>query len=414
MKPAVRGIFGRIRRQSLPAETASARRSEGVVDTFHHSRSKSISDALIGRVEEHCDNRPLLMQSSNKCDEASFFTLPTELHVQILLALQYQDLCSFRATSTRARDLLNEGEVIRQWINQKADRQQLQLYPPPTDPTFQYLLAQESRQRRCIALATVLAEYIEREILRYTLRRLDVFPNRSRNEVFQTVKLQLRDKMVPLIITLQHYFEQTAAILLRTVRVSGDTFRPMYRAQEREVIESYDPDQLHLVHKFWMFIIWLSNQILQRPSYAGTFERTIRGWSMDPPLNRFTYRLFLILGNMDAMVPLINATTPKHRRKVIDSLLSGLDPERTVMWQQHWQALTATGEKQVTKEQAKKILSLELSDTEVWVESAEVVLIQKNVILPQSNVPIGTPWQVMDFLCDLAVYDVLHLPPSMQ
>ena len=132
------------------------------------------------------------------------------------------------------------------------------------------------------------------------------------------------------------------------------------------------------------------------------------------PLNRFDYRLFLVFGNIDALVPLVRAGTPKQRRKVMDSWLSRLNPDRNILWHQYWQEIPAAYGKQVTREQVKRVLCLEQSATDLWVESAEAVLVAKDEILPQENVAVGTPWQVMDFLCDLAGYDVLHLPPSMQ
>jgi hypothetical protein len=218
--------------------------------------------------------------------------------------------------------------------------------------------------------------------------------------------------MVPLILMVQHYLEHCATILLDTVAISSEAFHSTYLPRERHIIEGYEPEHLHLAHKFWMFLTWLSRQILHRPSYAGTVERTVRGWNMEP-LNGFDYRLFLIFGNMDALVRLVRAPSPKARRKVIDTSLARLDPERSVLWQQHWQGVAGARGKQVTKEQVKRALSVQLSASDVWSESAQIILVEKDQIPPQGNVPIGTPWQVMDFLCDLAGYDVLHLPPSM-
>ena len=367
--------------------------------------------------EHRCDQHmvtSILIASDSRRESADIFSLPTELHIQIFLALQCEDLCNFRAVSTKSRDLLSEGEIVRQWIIHHADKQQLKLYSPPAEPTFEYLLEQQARHRTASELATVLAAYIEKEILRYTLRRFDVFPNRTRHEVFHAVKTQLRDKMVPLILMVQHYLEHCATILLDTVAESSEAFHSTYLPQESLLIEGYEPEQLHLAHKFWMFLTWLSRQILHNPSYAGTVERTARKWNMEP-LNGFEYRLFLVFGNMDALVRLIRAPSPKARRKVVDTSLARLDPEGSVLWQQHWQGVAGERGKQVTKEQVKRALDVQLSASDLWSESAQTILVEKDQITPPASdrVPIGTPWQVMDFLCDLAGYDVLHLQPSI-
>ena len=228
--------------------------------------------------------------------------------------------------------------------------------------------------------------------------------------------MQLKHKMIPLIITLRHYLEQCAASLIRTTRITGATFRNVFLPQTAEVISAYDVDHMHLVHKFWMFLVWLSGQILRRPTYAGTVERTLRGWSTDERIPHFEFRLFLVFGNVGALTQLIRAHTPKHRRKVIEKFLARLDPERNVQWQLHWQNTGATSGKQVTKEQTDLILNLELSELELWVGSAHKVLVQKGKILKNDqndHIPVGSAWQVMDFLCDLAGYDVLHLPPPL-
>ena len=353
------------------------------------------------------------MAHDSRHPRANIFTLPTELHVQIFLTLQCEDLCNFRAASHESNHLLSEGEIVRQWILRNTDEYQLKLYPTPTQPTFQNLLEQQARHRTASEFATLLASYIETEILRYTLRPPDLFSSRSGNEAIHAVKMQMREKMIPLILTVQHYLEHCAATLLDTIVNSSEDFQSTYLARERLVVESYDAEQLHLAHKSWMFLTWLSRQILHPPSYAGTLERTARGWSVEP-LNAFEYRLFLILGNVDALVQLLKAPSPKARRKFIDSSLARLDPERSVLWKQHWQSIAGARGKLVTKEQVKRALGVQLSESDVWAESAQVVLMEIGQISPQGNGSrIGTPWQVMDFLRDLAGYDVLHLPPSM-
>jgi hypothetical protein len=308
----------------------------------------------------------------------------------------------------------------------------LKLYPTPENPTFQYLVDQEARRKEAVALAREISDYIAGmriyrvqrrlrrtncldEILEFTLRRHDVLPTKSRDEVFHAVKMQLKHKLIPLILTLRHYLEQCAAILVRTTRITGATFRKVFLAEAAEVIASYDVEHMHLVHKFWMFLAWLSGRILEQPMFARTRERTLRGWTTDG-MPHFDFRLFLIFGNIAALTRLIRAHTREDRLEVIEKLLSQLDPERSVQWQVHWQNTGSTAGKQVTKEQSDLILNLDLSETELWVYSAHKILVKKGKIRKnESNdhLPVGNACQVLDFLCDLAGYDVLHLPPTL-
>ena len=343
---------------------------------------------------------------------ADIFSLPTELHVQVFLELQYQDLCSFRALSTRARDLLAEGEIVRQWLFQNTDRHQLKLYLPGAESTFQHLLNQQRRSRTATVFATLLADYVEQKILRYTMQWRDEYPIETKKELLHSVTKQLGESMIPLTMTVQHYLEQSASILIEASSSSSTDYRPTYRSQERKIFEKHDSEHLHLAHQFWMFLIWLSDQILHRPSYAGALERTVRGWSMEP-LNRFDYRLLLLFGNVNVLVKLLQAGTPKQRRKTMDSWLARLDPDRDVQWQQHWQKATAACGRQLSmaRQHVKRVLDVKLSARDLWVESAEAVLIAKDELLPQEDGPIGTPQQVRE-LTGRRITRVSHTPRS--
>ena len=92
--------------------------------------------------------------------QTNLFSLPAELQTQIFLDVSQCDLYAFRAAGKRAHDLLREGEILRQWINQNADRQQYKLYPPPENATFQYLLDQEARRKEAEVLAGEISDYI--------------------------------------------------------------------------------------------------------------------------------------------------------------------------------------------------------------------------------------------------------------
>ena len=261
-------------------------------------------------------------------------------------------------------------------------------------------------------MATMLAEYVEREILRYTLRRLDVYPTKSRTDVFEAVKAQMRDEMIPLIFTVQHYLEHSAEALLSVLASPDHNLSRDYAPLERKIFESYDADHLLLAHKFWLFLSWLNSQILNRPSYVGALERTMRGWITDP-LDRFEFRLFMVFGNFGAMKKLTRLGSYKHRRRVVEMWIRQLDPEQSVQWRQNWQDVMPRLGECPTKQQAAAALELNFSAGGVWVDSARAILIKEGLVAEDSDKEIGTPWQTMDFLREIAGYDVLHTPPSM-
>ena len=55
---------------------------------------------------------------------------------------------------------------------------------------------------------------------------------------------------------------------------------------------------------------------------------------------------------------------------------------------------------------------MKLNVEDVWVEEARAVLEERGSLKAGEDVEVGSPWQTMDFLCEIAGYDVLHTYPA--
>lgn len=242
---------------------------------------------------------------------------------------------------------------------------------------------------------TTLAD-IEREILRYTLRRLDVYPNQSRDSVFRTVRTQLSVKTLPLILQLQHYLERckeiaegclTANILVES---SNDHVFEAFQTEESRVIECYNTDALILTHKFWLFLCWLMKQILNSPSYLNGIERRMRRF----PVSSFPevdLRMFLVLANTSGLRTLMKSKSHTDRRSHINDTIRRLDPKLCVNWESEWRALSHSFG-QAPKDVAARLVALRFhNDGSVWLNSAQRELCKRGVEMGRGSLEVGSP-----------------------
>ncbi|KAF2481889.1 hypothetical protein BDY17DRAFT_325397 [Neohortaea acidophila] len=344
-------------------------------------------------------------------------SLPTEIHTSILQTATFPDLCSLRQTCKALHRLLSHGDILRHWLHAHLAPHQLALFPLPSTPTFTYAVEQQRRHDAATETAALLSEFIEREVLRVTLKRLDVYPQHSRAELSVLVKAQLKEKLVPLLLTVQHYLEKFAEAVLRCVgnEQGSENFDTLYdelRAAESRILDSYSPEQLLQTHKFWLFFCWLHNYILDRPDYECTRGRPL-AYGVGESDRRYQFRLMLVLGNLSALRTLLKAETDVERFELITSWTRRLDPELNSLWRRQWEAVVFGCRQPLAARQAKAALRLTLSVGEVWVDGATAALVSRGLLRVDKNRDVGSPWQALDFLFDVAGYDVLQTPPSL-
>ena len=115
--------------------------------------------------------------AAGSISKVDILTLPTELLAQIVERLPFRDLCALRLVSRTTNMLLSEGDIIRRWTTCTISASQRALYhhssSVPNTMSMRYALEQHRRRLIAFRLATRYAHYVEREVLRYTLRRRD-------------------------------------------------------------------------------------------------------------------------------------------------------------------------------------------------------------------------------------------------
>ncbi|KAK4549244.1 hypothetical protein LTR36_007702 [Oleoguttula mirabilis] len=350
------------------------------------------------------------------CGKATLITLPTELLAQILQHVPFKTLCAVKASCSAANEQISEGDIIRQWSKAKFHPRQTELYPQPDPATFLYVVEQERRAQIVQSSAVWYTNYIEHDIVRHMLRRRDTpLTEHQFHDSFRPVWEEIGMKLIPLLLTLQHYLDSFKDAILESCGTESPhqarTFRHQYATRRRAILAQYDPEHLLLLYKFWLFLSWVDNALLKRPSYVGTFERAVRGWSGEP-LREYDTNVIMTLGHLTVRRQMMSLNSFKERRKLVDTCMRDLDPASSSSWREHWKRYGLRYGHCPTKQAAKAALKVKMQAGEIFADSARAILVEQGLLDADTDLEIGTSQQCSDFLTEIAGYDVMHVPPS--
>jgi hypothetical protein len=255
-----------------------------------------------------------------------FFALPTEIQVQIVSLVTYVDLLSLRQTSHSFHHLIHTHEttIVRNIFSYPSLRPRhsellLQLYPPPTraaDMKLSYLFSLSNRYRACFHLASALSVNVSES----------VFGASHGPKYWKSLRPKCANmipKMIPGLCTLFHFFETYRSKLLG--RLDDPLSRPLLRSNaiEESIISTYSGDTLLEAHQIYQILHASLSRALRPPSYAGTVERSLRGWRRAPASNDDIVKL-LIFGNLPAVWRVMTKSTYNTRVEALDTAMHDL------------------------------------------------------------------------------------------
>lgn len=217
--------------------------------------------------------------------------------------------------------------------------------------------------------------------------------------------------MTPLLFIIGHYFSSCQRILLEELdRTAGSaTFDEEFQEKTHSVFTAYSKQNLLSTYYMWLFLSWLFNQIMNRPSYAGSVERAVRGWTAEP-LDSPSLTVMLIHGNMSGVKDLLKLKTYNERRKWANAYLKTLHPDQNVRWAEKWRSLDLVTEQQPTKDQVMFALIPRMHLDTVWMAGARPALTEIGLELSDLE-SRGSAAMTVRFLSDLAGYDLFHEDP---
>ena len=90
--------------------------------------------------------------------------------------------------------------------------------------------------------------------------------------------------MTPLLFILSAYLSRVKALVLDLASSDDLSVECQAHVDAHTVamLQGTPIYDLRMLHYMWLFLLWLLNALIARPTYAGTIERTVRGWNADP------------------------------------------------------------------------------------------------------------------------------------
>lgn len=286
--------------------------------SFGSLRSKvtlvSKPTSIVEHQEEILAENPTEPHTITLCD--LFLTLPNELQAQIIAPLPIHSILELRRVSKSFHTLvtLNESPIARYHIAHNLPSYALQLYPLP-DPAFvnlHYLCSIWHRLNVAEKLATRIAAQATKEIfLRTTETQLRDFEPQHR---------RMRQRLTPLVFTLFHFFETYRDLHVRHLMMGGTplNFEPYtMNPIECQVMAMYDDKTLLKVHQVFPLVISSFSRRLRPPSYAGSIERSFKGYLKGRPADE-VYATIILVGGLRQAQRFWETKGYNARRQAVD------------------------------------------------------------------------------------------------
>lgn len=303
-----------LRTQRRPSFTGSFGRLTSKVNVIHKTPTIVEHHEQILAIAEEEGVQPSITLSD------LFLTLPNELQEHIIAPLPIHDVLNLRLVSKAFHTLvtLNESPIARYHIAHSLPQYSLRLYPLP-DPKFinlHYLCGIWHRLHVASKLSTMIARQAVKEIfLRNTEAQLREFEPQHK---------RMRQRLMPLVFTLFHFFETYRDLHVRHLVENGTplnhqvfTLNPI----ECQVMAMYDDQTLLKVHQAWTLVISSFSRRLRPPSYVGRLERSIKGYLKDRPPDE-VYTTILAIGGLRQAQRFWETKGYNARRAAVDTWYS--------------------------------------------------------------------------------------------
>lgn len=260
--------------------------------------------------------------SSSVAFEERFFTLPSDLRVQIIASLHVSDILNLRMASRNWHNLisLNEAPISRTFLQYNPVppfATCLYPIPNPSEINLHYICGLWHRLLVVSKLSTVMTEWVTRDyFLRKTeAQRLEFLPQQDR----------MRFRLVPLLFTIFHFFEMYRHLHLkrRLDPLRGEAYT--INRIELQIMKMYDNETLLQVHQIFPLLVSFLNRRLKPPSYLGHLERSLRGYVQDPPPDHVQVAI-LCVGGLTEVARFSDIKAYDERRKAVDSWYTSVAP----------------------------------------------------------------------------------------
>lgn len=276
-----------LRTQRRPSFSGSLGALRSKVNITH--KAPSIAETHQGLVVERIERQSVTLSDL-------FLALPNELQAQIIAPLPIHTILDLRQVSKSFHALvtLNEAPIARYHAAHTLPDYTIRLYPLP-DPgnlNLHYLGGIWHRLHVASKLSTMISLQARKEIFLRTTE--------AQKAEFQPQYERMRQRLIPLVFTIFHFFETYRNIYAQHLARRGAPLtRLAYTLNpfESYVMSMYDDRTLLHVHQVFPLFMSSFSRRLRPPSYVGRVERSIRGYLKDRPPDE-VYATILTVGGL--------------------------------------------------------------------------------------------------------------------
>ena len=236
-------------------------------------------------------------------------------------------MVALRSACRRSYNLVqfHQSPIVRSLVKQDSTfKSAAVLYPPPPAPelaTWGYIYQLSHRLAVVHRLSQQIASFIVQKVYRKTIEEFaDQYENMINN-------------MEPLLLHIFHFLEQYRAALIDSVKIRTqecDEVNQHIRCREHlqeemKILEQYDIKILSRTDAMYKVLCMIVVRKLRPPSYAGKFERALRGWSREPAREEDIVKL-LVLGGLEEVKNILDFYNYAARRNALDDYIARTFP----------------------------------------------------------------------------------------
>lgn len=254
-----------------------------------------------------------------------------DVQIMVLCLMSLGELLDFRLVCRRFHSIINwhQRSLAVQFTKRGPLRNFATLYRPLSIPwplNLDQLLGLTHRFYVVEHISIFLAKFHLIQV-----RRLNPPSLVDQPENAITAK-NMAGKMKPYLLMLYHFIEMYRAGLAEAVRThqypSGPPSENISRQVEAEIIRKYNGNAIRRLCLMSKFLVKVIARRLRPASYAGKFERFLRGWSKDPASEAQCMEL-LVIGTLETINKTITLSGFPARIAAIERNLQGFYAMKT-------------------------------------------------------------------------------------
>lgn len=161
-------------------------------------------------------------------------------------------------------------------------------------------------------------------IARQAVKEIFLRTTEAQLKEFEPQHRRMRQRLMPLVFTLFHFFETYRELHVRHLVQHGTPLNHqafILNPIEAQVMAMYDDQTLLKVHQAWTLVISSFSRRLRPPSYAGRLERSIKGYLKDRPPDE-VYTTILTIGGLRQAQRFWETKGYNARRTAVDTWYS--------------------------------------------------------------------------------------------